>query len=102
MVKIGVAQIDITPTEPVWLVGYGDREHRSEGTYQPLRAGALLLHGREDSALLITADLIGYDLAFAAECKALLADATGLLPRQIVLTATHTHCAPSSHPSEAQ
>jgi len=98
MVKIGVAQIDITPSEPVWLVGYGDREHRSEGTYQPLRAGALLLHGREDSALLITADLIGYDLAFAAECKALLSDATGLLPRQIVLTATHTHCAPFFYP----
>ena len=41
MIRIGVAQIDITPSEPVWLVGYGDRDHRSEGTYQSLRAGAL-------------------------------------------------------------
>lgn len=98
MLNIGIAQIDITPTEPVWLVGYGDRDHRSEGTYQPLRAGALLLCGKKDSALLITADLIGYDLAFAAECKALIADAIGLLPRQIVLTATHTHCAPFFYP----
>ena len=98
MIGIGAAQIDITPSEPVWLVGYGDRDHRSEGTYQSLRAGALMLCGQRDSALLVTADLIGYDLAFTAECKALIADAIGLLPHQIVLTATHTHCAPFFYP----
>jgi len=98
MLEIGIAQTDITPTEPVWLVGYGNREHKSEGVYQPLRAGALYLRGRDDAALIITADLIGYDLAFAAESKALIGDATGLLPRQIVLTATHTHCAPFYYP----
>ncbi len=98
MVNIGAAQIDITPTDSVWLVGYGDRDRPSEGVYQPLRAGALYLRGDSDAALVITADLIGYDLAFAAESKALIADATGLLPRQIVLTATHTHCAPFFYP----
>ena len=98
MMHIGAAQVDITPNESVWLVGYGDRDHASEGVYQPLRAGALYLRGEGDAALIITADLIGYDLAFAAESKALIADATGLLPRQIVLTATHTHCAPFFYP----
>jgi neutral ceramidase len=98
MIEIGIAQTDITPTEPVWLVGYGNRDHKSEGVYQPLRAGALYLCGSEDAALIITADLIGYDLAFAAESKALIGDATGLLPRQIILTATHTHCAPFFYP----
>ncbi len=98
MIEIGVAQLDITPSEPVWLVGYGDRDHKSEGVYQPLRAGALYWRGHRDAALIITADLIGYDVAFAAEAKALIADATGLLPRQIVLTATHTHCAPFFYP----
>ncbi len=98
MLSIGVAQLDITPSESVWLVGYGDRDHASEGVYQPLRAGALLLRGTDDAALILTADLIGYDLAFAAQCKALIGDATGLLPHQIVLTATHTHCAPFFYP----
>ena len=98
MIEMGVAQRDITPTEAVWLVGYGDRDHKSEGVYQNLRAGALYLGGQRDAALIIAADLIGYDLAFAAEAKALIADATGLLPRQIVLTATHTHCAPFFYP----
>ena len=94
MSHIGVAQTDITPDEAVWLVGYGDRDHKSEGVYQALRAGAVAISNDEEELLIIAADVIGYSLAYAAEAKANIADATGLLPGQIVLTATHTHCAP--------
>jgi hypothetical protein len=94
MLKIGVARSDITPRGSVWLTGYGNRDHRSEGVYQALRAGALFLQGDQDQALILTADLIGYSPAFAAGAKLVISEATGLLPRQVVLTATHTHCAP--------
>jgi hypothetical protein len=76
------------------MVGYSSRDHQSEGVYQNLRAGAIALTHRRGTALLLTADVIGYSLAFSAETKARIADATGLLPNQIILTATHTHCAP--------
>ena len=33
-VQIGIAQCDITPEDPIWLVGYGDRNRKSEGIYQ--------------------------------------------------------------------
>ncbi len=92
--KAGFALIDITPDHPVWMVGYASRDHQSEGVYQNLRAGAIALSHRGGAALLLTSDIIGHSLAFAAETKALIADATGLLPNQIILTATHTHCAP--------
>ncbi|MDP6356833.1 MAG: hypothetical protein QF473_17110, partial [Planctomycetota bacterium] len=92
--KAGFALIDITPDRPVWMVGYASRDHQSEGVYQNLRAGAIALSHRGGAALLLTADIIGHSPAFAAETKALIADATGLLPNQIILTATHTHCAP--------
>ncbi|MBM3280915.1 MAG: neutral/alkaline non-lysosomal ceramidase N-terminal domain-containing protein [Candidatus Handelsmanbacteria bacterium] len=94
MLKIGVAQLDITPPNSVWLTGYGNRDHRSEGVYQALRAGALFLQGAPGAALILSADLIGYSSAFAAGAKLALSEATGLHPGQIVLTATHTHCAP--------
>ena len=94
----GVSQTDVTPNRPVWMAGYGDRDRRSEGIYQHLRAGALYLRGTNDEALLITVDLIGYDLAYAAQAKQRIALATGMLPRQIVLTATHTHCGPHFYP----
>ena len=97
-VHIGVAQIDITPQAPVWLVGYGDRDHKSEGVYQTLRAGAVAISSELEDLVIIAADVIGYDLAYAATAKARIGDATGLLPHQIVLTATHTHCAPFFYP----
>ena len=94
MPLIGLARLDITPTDSVWLTGYGNRDHKSEGVYQPLQAGAVYIKGDTDAALLMTADHIGYGPAYSAMAKAAIAEATGLLPRQIVLTATHTHCAP--------
>ncbi len=94
MTKIGIASIDITPQYPVWMTGYGNRDHRSEGVYQSLNAGAISIAGDTDEVLILTADLIGYNLAYAAAAKNRIAESTGLLPRQVVLTATHTHCAP--------
>ena len=93
-VGIGIAQTDITPAESVWLNGYGNREQKSEGVYQALRAGAIYLRGEADEAMILTADHIGYGPSYAHETKLDISQATGLLPRQIILTATHTHCAP--------
>ncbi len=98
MVQIGIARTDITPKKPVWLTGYGNRNRKSEGMYQPLIAGAISVRGDADEALIITADLIGYSPAYSAAAKMNIAQATGLAPRQIVLTATHTHCAPFFSP----
>tara|TARA_B100000809_G_scaffold196918_1_gene196501 strand:+ start:6515 stop:7789 length:1275 start_codon:yes stop_codon:yes gene_type:complete len=92
--KIGIARTQITPQGPVWLTGYGDRDHKSEGLYAALHAGAIYLEGDSDRALILTADVIGYSPPADATMRQAIADATGLLPRQIVLTATHTHCAP--------
>ena len=97
-IHIGVAQVDITPQAPVWLTGYGDRDHKSEGVYQALRAGAVAMSSEQEDLVIVAADVIGYDLAYAAAAKARIGDATGLLPRQIALTATHTHCAPFFYP----
>ena len=98
MTKIGIASIDITPQQPVWLTGYGNRDHKSEGVYQSLIAGAISIAGETDEVLILTADLIGYDLAYAAATKHRIAESTGLLPHQVILTATHTHCAPFFYP----
>ncbi|HEU5115449.1 MAG TPA: hypothetical protein VFT74_02115, partial [Isosphaeraceae bacterium] len=41
--KAGSAKLAITPREPVWMAGYGSRDHPSEGTLQDLWAKALVL-----------------------------------------------------------
>ena len=97
-IRTGAAQVDITPAGPVWMAGYGDRDRRSEGVYQPLTAGAIYLGGTADEAVVIAADLIGFDLAYAAQAKQRIAAAAGMLPRHVILTATHTHCGPLFYP----
>ena len=98
MIKVGIASTDITPQQSVWLTGYGTRDRKSEGVYQSLNVGAISIASVEDEVLIFTADLIGYDLAYAASAKLRIAESTGLLPHQVVLTATHTHCAPFFYP----
>jgi neutral ceramidase len=34
--KIGAATVNINPTEPIWLAGYGNRDHPSEGIIQDI------------------------------------------------------------------
>ncbi|SVD36541.1 uncharacterized protein METZ01_LOCUS389395, partial [marine metagenome] len=97
---IGIAHRDITPEHPVWLSGYAFRTELSTGVYAPLKAGAIYLEADDgsDRALILTSDHIGYSPPADARMRQALAIATGLLPRQIVLTATHTHCGPVISP----
>jgi neutral ceramidase len=41
--KAGVATVDITPQEPIWMAGYGNRTKPSEGVLQKIYAMALVL-----------------------------------------------------------
>ena len=74
MTQIGIAQVDITPAESVWMVGYGNRDHRSEGVYQALRAGAVAIKSDSEEAVLIAADLdpgLRHDLELLPACECL-------------------------------
>src|SRR5829696_7103734 len=41
--KAGTATVDITPTEPVWMAGYGGRDHPAEGKLHPIFVKVLAL-----------------------------------------------------------
>src|SRR5690349_4214354 len=54
----GVARVRVTPTEPIFLKGYGSRTRPSEGIQQDLFVKALALKDRMDSvSVLVTSDL---------------------------------------------
>lgn len=92
---VGVAQIDITPAEPIRLTGYGNRTTPSEGITQRLRAKALAFGADgQGPAVLITADLIGVSRAMTDELAGRLKKA-GVDRAQIAVAATHTHTGPS-------
>ncbi|MBL8295058.1 MAG: neutral/alkaline non-lysosomal ceramidase N-terminal domain-containing protein [Bryobacterales bacterium] len=93
--KAGTARADITPTESIWLAGFGSRTKPSEGVRQRIWVKALAL---EDDAgqrtVLVTADLLGFNRRMA-DFVAAEALSKYKMPREcLALNASHTHSAP--------
>lgn len=93
--QAGAAKQVITPTTPMWMAGYGDRNRPADGTLNDLYARAVCLQDETGSRLLvITLDLIGIDRAFAESVCKRLAEQHQLERRQIAICSSHTHTGP--------
>jgi hypothetical protein len=90
---VGVAQIDITPTYPVRLSGFGFRRTESEGVTQRIWAKALAIDDGTP-AVLLTVDNLGIPARMVKEIAARLEKKTKLPGNRLAVTATHTHTAP--------
>ncbi len=93
--RAGTARVKITPTRPMWMSGYGSRDHPAEGTSLDLWAKALVLEDpRGERALLVTLDLVGIDRDFSTSVCAEIGKRYKLERRQIALCSSHTHSGP--------
>jgi hypothetical protein len=93
-ISVGVAEIDITPDEPIRLTGYGNRVEPAGDVRQRLWARALAFGDGRRTAVLITADLIGVPRRLSDDLARRLADA-GVERGTFAISATHTHTGPS-------
>ena len=92
---MGFAKGRITPTEPMWLSGYGSRDRRSEGTRIDLWAKALLLEAPGGTrGLILSLDLVGLDRETATEARERISRETGIPVTHIALCSSHTHTGP--------
>ena len=92
--EFGLAKVEITPTRPLRLSGYGNRDRPFEGIDAPLWARSLAI--RDDKGELTvwtTVDLLGISPAMREEVLAQLSDAK-ISSARFTLCATHTHTAP--------
>jgi hypothetical protein len=93
--EVGVAAIDITPTHPIRLNGFGNRREESDGVRQRIWAKALAIGSdAEGPAVLITVDILGIPDRMATRIAERLAAQTAVRRERLALTATHTHSAP--------
>jgi len=92
--NVGVAEIDITPDEPIRLTGYGNRVEPTSEVRQRLWARAMAFGDGRRAAVLITADLIGVPASLSDGIAKRLSDA-GIEPAAFAISATHTHTGPS-------
>ena len=93
--KAGVASMIITPTESMWMAGYGSRDHSSEGKVNDLWIKALALQDVDgNQSVLVTMDLEEIPKIFSDRVKDQLKIKFRLSKAQIILNVSHTHSSP--------
>ena len=93
--QAGVAKVEITPTEPIWMAGYASRKHPAEGTIHPLWAKALTIEDeRGQKVVILTTDLIGSVRRLSDAVGDRVAKSTGIGRERILINSSHTHSGP--------
>src|SRR3954452_9973001 len=100
-VPVGAAVVDVTPSYPIRLMGYGNRKTESEGIASRLKVRALAIgedarNGEaEGPAVLIAVDNCAVGTFMTDEVARRLKAKAGIRGERLVTCATHTHCAPA-------
>ncbi len=100
-VAVGTAVVDVTPSYPIRLMGYGSRQTESEGVASPLKVRAIAIgEGTSDTpdsgpAVLITLDNCAVGGYITDEVARRLSAKAGIRRERLVTCATHTHCGPA-------
>ena len=97
--RLGVSQVNVTPSEPTLMSGYSNRTTPFTGVHDSIYASALFFTGASKS-LIITSDLIGFSSHMVDDLKAQLSKATGVPGDNILVTAVHNHGGPSTRTYE--
>lgn len=92
--KIGWAEVSITPDKKVSLVGQF-AERISEYVEKPITVTAMALSTADDQAVLLSCDLVGVSKGLVLEVRSKLSgNDLGLDPSKLILAATHIHTGP--------
>lgn len=93
--EVGAAKRSIVPPFPTGMGGFFDRTANFEGVSREIFARALVCKNDDTAVAIMVADLIGVSSYLVDAARAKAAAATGLAPENIMISATHTHSAPS-------
>jgi len=86
--------VNITPTDPMWMVGYASRKGPGEGKTTDLFAKVLVLADGQDNKLaIVTWDLIGVPGDLRREWETEF-EKLGIAPASLLINASHTHSGP--------
>jgi neutral ceramidase len=95
--KAGVAKVAITPTESIWMAGYGARTKPSEGVQTDLYLKALALDdGSGRPSVLVTSDLVGLRRQVADTIAERCEKQYGLTRDRLAINSSHTHSGPTT------
>src|SRR2546427_4392698 len=94
--RASVVKIDITPSEPQWLLGYGPR--KSDGVHDHLFHRIIAMDDGKTQFFLISTDICLVSPSTYDDVARAIEEHTGVKPIQVWWTVTHTHAAPEVGP----
>jgi neutral ceramidase len=93
--KAGVAKVNITPEQYMWMSGYAARNKPAEGKMTELWAKALAIEDPAGKrAVLVTLDLVGIERTLSNSIRDKLEKRFGLDRSQVAINCSHTHSGP--------
>lgn len=95
MLKLGYAQADITPTEPLELVGFYRPDNVSKGVESPLLAQVSVWE-TEERCCLITVDSLGFMKDMTELLRERVGEVLGISKDKVMVCFSHTHAAPNA------
>ncbi len=90
---IGVGGEDITPPVGIYLAGFAARTEPSTAVYHPLKANAIAIDDGNEPLIIASAEILGF-YEHTEEVRSRVSALTGVVPANIVLSGSHTHCGP--------
>lgn len=93
--EAGAAKRSLVPPFPTKMAGYFDRDGDFTGVDRTVYARALVCRNDDTAVAILVADLIGVSSGLVEDTRARVAEATGLAPEDILISATHTHAGPA-------
>lgn len=96
--KVGATKLDLEPPVGIWLTGYGGRIEPSQGRHDPIMARAVAVSDGGSTCLIVSAELVGFDVDEAAQMRKEIESRSGVPSSHIILACTHTHSGPASMP----
>ncbi len=88
--RVGTAVVEINPD----VVPFQLRSGPSKYIHDPLHVRAVAFENGEGRAVFALIDAIGYGREDSDRAKAIVTEATGWKPEEMLVSATHTHTAP--------
>ncbi|MDN3688832.1 neutral/alkaline non-lysosomal ceramidase N-terminal domain-containing protein [Cyclobacterium jeungdonense] len=93
--KTGTDKFKITPQTPLWMAGYGHRDHPAQGKYSELWVKVIAFEDQQgNTAVLLTSDLLGLPGKMSEKIRTAIYQQYGLTKSQVILNSSHTHSGP--------
>lgn len=94
-VILGFAEVDITPSYDVHMVGFDRKDNVSKGVLSRLFAQISIWHSNDEKCCLVTIDHIGFMYKDANRLRDEIGNLLGIPREKIMLCFSHTHSAPN-------